>query len=150
MKELEYIKQYFKKQFEKYSEFKLGFRYEYDSTTLTHIIEVTNEEIYSRKDFSNDAFDFAMDFASKYNELVMFIKPSDPIKLNRIEYSENNSIEVYGYDNYAYKITSLINTKFVEQVSIDWKTESTYVQPIVAETVANTAGCNNYALALAA
>jgi hypothetical protein len=95
MKELEYIKQYFKKQFEKYSNVKFGFRYEYDSNTLTHIIEVTNEEIYSQVDFSNDSFDFAMDFASIYNELVMFIKPSDPVKLSRIDYSENNP------DNYT-------------------------------------------------
>lgn len=93
IEELEYIKQYFKKQFEKYSNIKFGFRYEYDSNTLTHIIQVSNEEIYSLIDFSNAAFDFAMDFASRYNELIMFIKPSDPIKLNSIDYSENNLIK---------------------------------------------------------
>jgi len=149
MKELEYIKLYFKKQFEKYGNIKLGFRYGYDSTTLTHIIEVTNEEIYSREDFSNDAFCFAINFASMYDELVMFIKPSDPIKLSRIDYSENNSVEANGYyDNGAYKISALINTKPIEKELIDWRAdESTaYVQPI-AETTVKAAECNNYALA---
>jgi len=150
MKELEYIKLYFKKQFEKYGNIKLGFRYGYDSTTLTHIIEVTNEEIYSREDFSNDAFCFAMNFASMYDELVMFIKPSDPIKLSRIDYSENNSIDTEGYNNNGvYKISSSINAESIKKESIDWKAyleSMPYVQS-VAEGNNNAAGCNSYALA---
>lgn len=90
LKELDYIKEYFKDQFEKYSTVEFGLKYEYDSITATHIIEVSNEELYSNDSFSNDAFELSMAFASMYNELLMFIKPGDPVKMDHVDYSENN------------------------------------------------------------
>ncbi len=90
LKELDYIKQYFRDQFDKYGTDELGFKYEYDSITATHIIEVSNEKLCSTDSFSSDAFEFSMAFTSIYNELLMFIKPSDPIKMDHVDYSENN------------------------------------------------------------
>ena len=31
-----------------------------------------------------------MDFSNIYNELLMFIKPNDPIRISWVDYSENN------------------------------------------------------------
>lgn len=97
LKELDYIKQYFKDQFEKYSTVEFGFKYEYDSITATHIIEVSNEELYSTEPFGSDAFEFSMAFTSIYNELLMFIKPSDPVKMDHVDYSENNFSDTQNY-----------------------------------------------------
>jgi hypothetical protein len=123
MKELEYIKRYIKNQFDKYRDVELGFRYEYDSITNTHIVEVSNENIYTQDDFCSEAFDFAMEFISNYNEVIMFIKPGDPIKMSHIDYSENNFDKKQDYIFGTNNIDSLRNTIFF---SIEENNEKSY------------------------
>ena len=38
-----------------------------------------------------------MDFSGIFNELIMYIKPGDPIKIACIDYSENNFDKKYDY-----------------------------------------------------
>lgn len=98
MSELEYIKHFFKSQFEKYAQLDLGFRYEYDALTEDHIIEVSNEEIFQLDDFKLESFEFTMNFIEEFNEFILFLKPSDPVHIGRVDYSENN---FYKNDNYV-------------------------------------------------
>jgi hypothetical protein len=116
MRELEYIKQFFKKQFDKYENLELGFKYEYNSITLTHIIEVSNEDIFKSDDFNNEAFDFAINFSNIYNELLMFIKPNDPIRISCVDYSENNFDKKNGYILVSKNLKSLISSIVIENV----------------------------------
>lgn len=114
MKELEYIKQFFKNQFEKYVNQELGFKYEYNAITLTHIVEVSNEIIFYSNEFNSDAFDLAMDFSNIYNELLMFIKPNDPIRISCIDYSENNFDKKLDYINESKSLKSLLSSVVIE------------------------------------
>jgi len=116
MKELEYIKLFFKKQFDKYDNLELGFKYEYNSTTLTHIVEVSNEDLFNSENFNIEIFDFAMDFSNIYNELLMFIKPNDPIRISCIDYSENNFDKKHDYLLTSMNIKSLKDSITIENI----------------------------------
>jgi hypothetical protein len=119
MKELDSIKRFFDEQFEKFAAIEFGFKYEYNAITSTHIIEVLNETLFSTDEFNTDAFSFAMDFMTLYNEMVLFIKPNDPIAITRVDYSVNNFDKKYNYitgsENIEYIITSILskNTKII-------------------------------------
>lgn len=147
MRELDYIKQFFKKQFDKYGVLELGFKYEYNSNTLTHIIEVSNENIFISEDFKSEAFDFSMDFSGIFNELIMFIKPSDPIKITCIDYSENNFDKKNDYLLRSKNIKSLISSIVIEDVEdvsyLQGESAGVNATPVV---VCN-AYDNNYAMA---
>jgi hypothetical protein len=110
MKELDYLKLFFEKQFDKFGDIEFGFKYEYNSITSTHLVEVSNEELFSKDEFNNDAFSFAMNFMEIYNEFVLFIKPCDLIKISRIDYSKNNFDKKYDYLIGNKSIDSLITS----------------------------------------
>lgn len=117
MKELDYIKLFFEKQFAKYDGLELGFKYEFNSNTRIHIIEVSNEEIFKSKDFSSEAFDFSLDFSDIFNELMMFVIPSDLIKIGCIDYSENNFVKKFDYLLRSKNFKSLISTIVIEDIN---------------------------------
>lgn len=151
MKELDYIKQYFKDQFEKYSTVEFGFKYEYDSITATHIIEVSNEELYSTEPFGSDAFEFSMAFTSIYNELLMFIKPSDPVKMDHVDYSENNFSDTQNYvfdvKNSELLATAIVSRKEYNNIDNDCFQGDVAVFQSSGEVAHRATAENNYALA---
>jgi hypothetical protein len=98
MSELDTIKLFFKFLFEKYNHLELGIRYEYDALSNDHMIEISNEDLFQIDDFRLESFEFAMSFIEKYSEFVLFLKPSDPVHINRVDYSESN---FYKYGNYV-------------------------------------------------
>lgn len=98
MSELDTIKLFFKFLFEKYNHLELGIRYEYDALSNDHMIEISNEALFQLDDFKLESFEFAMSFIEKYSEFVLFLKPSDPVHINRVDYSENN---FYKNENYV-------------------------------------------------
>jgi len=116
MKELDYLKLFIEKQFDKFGDIEFGFKYEYNSITSTHLVEVSNEVLFSKDEFNNDAFSFAMDFMEIYNEFVLFIKPCDLIKISRIDYSKNNFDKKYDYLIGNKSIDSLITSILSDSV----------------------------------
>ena len=97
MSELENIKHFFNIQFEKYIQSDIGFRYEHDASTGTHMIEVSNEGLFQQEDFKEDSFEFSMNFIEEFNEFILFLKPSDPVHISRVDYSENNICKKVNY-----------------------------------------------------
>jgi len=97
MSELDTIKLFFKFLFEKYNHLELGIRYEYDALSNDHMIEISNEDLFQIDDFKLESFDFAMSFIEKYSEFILFLKPSDPVHINRVDYSENNFYKKVNY-----------------------------------------------------
>lgn len=126
MNELDTIKAFLNTQLEKYSNVELGFKYEYDSLTATHLIEVSNGEFLQNEDFSNDSFTFSMDFISTFNEFVLFLKPTDPVYLSRVDYSVNNFNKTGDYINSGFikgaQLNSIINERTISDRFFEKKT----------------------------
>lgn len=120
MSELDAIKDFFKTQFEKYAQLNLEFRYEYDALTEDHIIEVSNEDIFQLDDFQLESFEFTMNFIEEFQAFILFLKPSDPIHIGRVDYSENNFYKNENYSSSQIMEGYPILLDKVNNVSTNW------------------------------
>ncbi len=112
--------------------------YEYDSLTHTYIIEISDENLYNREDFGLDTLMFSIEFSTIYNEVVMFIAPSSPLKM--------------GYkDSYIDILTTYVqnvednNVFWVDSINVLGLGQNNAILSSTGEMV--RAGENKYALA---
>lgn len=120
------------------------FRYEYDLSLETHLIEVSPIDLYNNNSYSEEELRFCIDFTDEFCEDILFISPENIIKIINPEFEIcDNKGEMDKMFSLSEGDCELAAPKYIFRFSLD----SSDIQGFTKECNHDECISNNFALA---
>lgn len=114
------IKNFLNELSSKYKDSFEKFRYEYDLSLETHLIEVSPIDLYNNASYSEEELKFCIDFTDEFCEDMLFISPENIIKIINPEFEVcNNKGEMDKMFSLSEGDYELAAPKYVFKFSLD-------------------------------